>query len=90
MMRLLTLSDERMATELRHAQEEAAVARAWHRATFRLVWRCACIYLAGTALAFSSMGFRGDVADALFWGGLTLGSGAWFAFLLAMWAREAQ
>jgi hypothetical protein len=54
------------------------------------MWRCGLIYAAGTFLAFSSKGLTDDMAQAALWGGFLLGNGAWLAFLLVMWAREAQ
>jgi hypothetical protein len=88
--KLLALSQERIAAELRFVEEQAAADRAWRRATRRLMWRCGLIYAAGTFLAFSSMGLTDDMAQAALWGGFLLGNGAWLAFLLVMWAREAQ
>jgi hypothetical protein len=88
--RLLVLSDERAAAELRQAQEQAAAARAWQRATRKLILRCGLVYAAGTFLGFSSMGLTGDLAQVALWGGFLLGNGAWFTFLIAMWVRETQ
>jgi hypothetical protein len=88
-MPLVTMSPGRLARESRRAAELLAETRAAEREARRrlggyfAVW-LAC-YLAGTALAFSSMGIRSQaMGEILLWGGLTLGNVGGF-FVWGAW-----
>lgn len=78
-MPLLTMSRDRLARESRWAAERLAEMKEadrqarWRMARYGAAW-LTC-YLAGTALAASSMGARTqEMGDVLLWGGLVLGN----------------
>lgn len=87
---LLLLSEERIAAEVRQAEEEAALAAAWQRKVRRFTTRCLTAYAFGVHLAFSSMGLTGDAADLALWSGFLLGDGAILIFLLTVWAQDLE
>jgi hypothetical protein len=86
MARLLTLSDDRVATETRQAAEWAELDRAWRGRQYRFAALCIVLYAAGTFLAFCSFGLTGPMAEMALWGGFFIGNGAILLFLLGAWA----
>ena len=88
MSRLLTLSDERIAAELRRVQELAEGYAVWRREWWRFAARCAVPYAAGVVIAFASLGLVGDAAQIALWGGLLIGNSAILVFWITLWARE--
>lgn len=86
-MPLLVLTEQRIAAELRHAEEAAQVGLTWRRRVRRFVALCLMAYVVGVLLYFASMGLTGDAADIALWSGLLLCEGALAVFLLGFWAQ---
>lgn len=87
-MPLISMRRERLAREARQAEDRLAETETAERharrrlARYFLAW-LVC-YLAGTAVAFSSMAARTeDAAAILYWGGLVIGNvGGFFVWIV--------
>ena len=93
MSALLSLSEERIAYEVRRWQEISAEEERWLRALHRrilgVVLRCGVMYVLGGVLAWGSMTMTGETAQIALWGGLLLSNAGPLAFGYAFWMRES-
>ena len=89
---LLVLSAARIAEEIRHAEEVAAVEASWYRARRqRIYWlllRAASTYVAGGILAWGSFALTGNAAQIALWAGLLLNNAGPLVFGYTFWMRE--
>ena len=92
MSALLVLSAARVAQEIRHAEEVAAVEASWYRArrqrVYGLALRAASTYVAGGIIAWGSLALTGEAAQLALWVGLLLNNAGPLVFGYAFWIRE--
>ena len=84
----LVISAERIAAELRRAQEIEEGDRVWRRRAHRLAAYCGLLYLLGLFVAWTSLHLTGDMAQIAFWGGMLIGNTSILVYCLVMWVRE--
>lgn len=85
---LLVLSQDRIATELRRAEERAADDLIWRRRARLLGLDCFFVYLDGLLLTLASLHFTGALAQMAFCSGLLLGNAGPLAFAYLFWMQE--
>ncbi len=87
-MPLLTLSDERIALELRNAELNEAADRAWKRHLPLTLLHATAWYLLGLFLFLSSWHATGPNATALMLAGWLIGNLAPITVLVVSWLRN--
>ncbi len=85
---LLVLPQERIATEVRRAQERAADDLIWRRRARLLGLDCFFVYLDGLLLTLASLHFTGVLALVAVSLGLLMGNAGPAAFAYLFWAQE--
>jgi len=85
---LLSLSDERIADEVRRAEERALDDLEWRRRVRVLGLDCFFVYLDGLLLTLASLHLTGALAQIALCSGLLMGNAGPLAFVHLFWAQE--
>ncbi len=87
-MTLLELSPDRIAAEVREAEQRAADELIWRRRVRLLGLDCFFVYLDGLLLTMGSLHFTGVLAQVAFCSGLVMANAGPFAFAYWFWQQD--